>query len=62
MGLKYKSEIFKMLHEDSVADFEAGAITEEEMREFDRACLVQDEPAAPKAARTAKRALSPASV
>jgi DNA-binding transcriptional regulator YiaG len=51
MGLKYKSEIFKMLHEDSVADFEAGAITEEEMREFDRACLVQEPKPEPNAAR-----------
>jgi DNA-binding transcriptional regulator YiaG len=58
MGLKYKSEIFKMLHEDSVADFEAGAITAEEMREFDRACLVQEPKPAPKAVRPAKRALA----
>jgi DNA-binding transcriptional regulator YiaG len=58
MGLKYKSEIFKVLHQSSVADFEAGAITAEEMREFDRDCLVQAPKPAPKSVRTTKRALA----
>jgi putative transcriptional regulator len=60
MKLKYKSKIFKMLHEDATGLFEIGAISEERMREYDRACLVQEPQPAPKAARAAKRALSPA--
>jgi DNA-binding transcriptional regulator YiaG len=62
MRLKYKNEIFKVLHQSSVADFEAGAITEEQMREYDRACLEPEAQSAPKAARTTKRALASASV
>jgi putative transcriptional regulator len=61
MGLKYKSKIFKMLHEDATGLFEIGAISEERMREYDRACLVQDRQPKPKAVRTAKRALASAS-
>jgi DNA-binding transcriptional regulator YiaG len=59
MRLKYKSKIMEAIHEYALGLFEVGAITEEEMREFDRACLVQDEPQpAPKAVRPAKRALA----
>jgi DNA-binding transcriptional regulator YiaG len=60
MKLKYKSKIFKMLHEDATGLFEIGAISEKRMREYDRACLVQEAQPKPKAARTAKRALSSA--
>jgi DNA-binding transcriptional regulator YiaG len=56
--LKYKSKILQMLHEDAVGNFEVGAITAEEMREYDRDCLVQEPQPAPKAARPAKRALA----
>jgi len=39
--MKYKSEIFEVLHQDAIADFEAGAISESRMREFDEMCLAQ---------------------
>jgi putative transcriptional regulator len=62
MKLKYKSKIFKMLHEDATGLFEIGAISEERMREYDRACLVQEPKPAPQpkstAVRPAKRALA----
>ena len=40
--MKYKSEIFEVVHQDAVADFEVGAISEARMREFDKMCLVQE--------------------
>jgi DNA-binding transcriptional regulator YiaG len=45
--VKYKSKILQMLHEDAVKNFDIGAITEEEMREYDRDCLVQEAPPMP---------------
>ena len=40
--MKYKSEILEVLHQDAIADFEVGAISESRMREFDEMCLVQE--------------------
>jgi len=40
--LKYKSEIYEVIHQDAMADFEVGAISEEKMREYDKMCLVQE--------------------
>jgi hypothetical protein len=40
--LKYKSDAFQAIHEDAVANFEVGAITREELEEYDRACLVSE--------------------
>ena len=40
--MKYKSEIFEAIHQDAMADFEVGAISEARMREFDEMCLVQE--------------------
>ena len=40
--MKYKSEIYEVIHQDAVADFEVGAISEVRMREFDEMCLVQE--------------------
>lgn len=37
--MKYKSEIFKTIHQDAVADYKIGAISEERMREYDNMCL-----------------------
>jgi hypothetical protein len=46
-----------VLHQEGVNLFQVGAITEEQMREYDRDCLVQDEPQpAPKAARVKRAA------
>jgi len=39
---KYRSEICKVMHQDAVADFEIGAISEAEMREYDELCFVQE--------------------
>ena len=40
--MKYKSEIFEVIHQDAIADFEVGAISEARMREFDKMCLAQE--------------------
>jgi len=39
---KYKSEIYKVVHEDAKACFEVGAITEERMRYYDTMCFVKE--------------------
>jgi DNA-binding transcriptional regulator YiaG len=49
MDKRYKSEIMMVLHQDAEGLFQVGAISEERMRRYDHACLVQDEPAMPKA-------------
>jgi putative transcriptional regulator len=43
--MKYKSEVYEVIHQDATANFEVGAISEAEMQEFNDMCLVQ-EPAA----------------
>ena len=40
--MKYKSEIYMVIHQDAVADFKVGAISEARMKEFDKMCLVQE--------------------
>jgi putative transcriptional regulator len=40
--MKYKSEIYEVIHQDAVAMFEIGAISEAKMKEFDNMCLVQE--------------------
>ncbi|MCL2232064.1 MAG: hypothetical protein FWB99_03205 [Treponema sp.] len=40
--MKYKSEIYEVLHRDAMADFEVGAISETQMREYDELCLIQE--------------------
>ncbi|AEF80295.1 hypothetical protein [Leadbettera azotonutricia] len=37
---KYKSPIFKHIHQEATDRFEAGAITAEEMHRYDAFCLV----------------------
>ena len=39
---KYKSEILMVCHMDAQAMHEVGAISDKEMREYDRDCLVQE--------------------
>jgi putative transcriptional regulator len=39
---KYKSDIYEAVHEDAMADFEVGGISEARMREYDAMCLVQE--------------------
>jgi DNA-binding transcriptional regulator YiaG len=40
--MKYKSEIYEVLHQDAIADFKSGAISETELREFEEMCFVQE--------------------
>jgi len=38
--MKYKSEIFKVIHQDAVEMYKIGGITESRMRDYDKMCLV----------------------
>jgi putative transcriptional regulator len=59
--MRYKSEIFEVIHQDAAANFEVGAISAAEMREFDEICLVQEpEPAKEAAEATEMEHISPA--
>ena len=40
--MKYKSDAYEAIHEDAMANFEVGAISEAEMRKFDMMCLVEE--------------------
>ena len=40
--MKYKSEIYEVIHQDAVADFEVGAISEARMHEYDEMCLAKE--------------------
>ena len=40
--MKYKSEIYEVIHQDAMADFKVGAISEERMKEYDKMCLVKE--------------------
>jgi putative transcriptional regulator len=40
--MKYKSEIYEVVHQDAVEMFKIGAISEDRMREFDKMCLVKE--------------------
>jgi len=40
--MKYKSEIYEVVHNDAVEMFKIGAISEDRMREYDKKCLVQE--------------------
>jgi len=39
--MKYKSDIFETIHESATEKFHIGAISEAEMREFDKLCLTK---------------------
>ena len=40
---KYYSEICEVMHQDALADFELGIISEARMREYDEMCLVEED-------------------
>ncbi|WP_461256795.1 hypothetical protein [Treponema sp. R80B11-R83G3] len=40
--MKYKSDILEAIHENATANFEIGAISEAQMREYDEMCLEED--------------------
>jgi putative transcriptional regulator len=44
--MKYKSEIYEVVHQDAAEMFKIGAISEERMREFDKMCLASETDAA----------------
>jgi putative transcriptional regulator len=50
--MKYKSEIFEVIHQDATANFEVGAISAAEMREYDEMCLAQEPETAQETAET----------
>jgi len=41
--MKYKSEIFEVLHENAVEMYKIGGITEASMRDYDETCLLKTE-------------------
>jgi DNA-binding transcriptional regulator YiaG len=40
--MKYKSEVYEVVHQDAVAMYKVGAISEERMKEYDEMCLVRE--------------------
>ena len=40
---KYYSEICEVMHQDAMADFELGIISEARMREYDELCFVEED-------------------
>jgi putative transcriptional regulator len=50
--MKYKSEIFEVIHQDAAEMFAVGAISAARMREYDRDCLVQEPEPAKETAET----------
>jgi putative transcriptional regulator len=39
---RYKSEIYEAIHQDAIADYEVGAISKTDMREYDELCLTPE--------------------
>jgi len=39
---RYKSDAYEAIHEETLLQYEAGLISEDEMREYDEICLVQE--------------------
>jgi hypothetical protein len=52
MKQRYQSELLGVLHQDALADYKLGIISEAEMREYDGDCLVPEP--APKASSPQK--------
>jgi DNA-binding transcriptional regulator YiaG len=40
--MKYRSEICEVMHQDAIADFKVGAISEARLREYDELCLTPE--------------------
>lgn len=40
--MRYKSDAYEALHEETIANFKVGAISETELREFEKICFVQE--------------------
>jgi putative transcriptional regulator len=52
--MKYKSEIFEVIHQGAVEMFKIGAISAARMREYDQDCLVQEPETVSKTAEPVK--------
>jgi len=52
--MKYKNEICEVMHQDAMADFKAGVISEKRMREYDKMCLVKEPKASYKTEKSQK--------
>jgi len=50
--MKYKSEIYKAVHQDAVEMFKIGVISEDRMKEYDKKCLIQESETVPVAPKT----------
>jgi putative transcriptional regulator len=50
--MKYKSEIYEVIHQDATEMFAIGAISAARMREYDEMCLIQEPEPAKEAAET----------
>jgi DNA-binding transcriptional regulator YiaG len=44
MKRKYKSDVFRAMHEAAVARFKVGAMSREDMNEWDERCFVAEVP------------------
>jgi len=51
---KYKSEIYEVIHQDAMANFDIGAISKAEMQKFDKMCLVKEPKASYKTKKSPK--------
>jgi len=40
--MKYKSDVFEVIHQSASEKFQIGAISESKMREYDEMCLVPE--------------------
>jgi DNA-binding transcriptional regulator YiaG len=43
MDRKYRSEAMEPIYENALGNFEVGAITREELEEYERACFVSED-------------------
>jgi DNA-binding transcriptional regulator YiaG len=53
MKQKYKSDVFRAMHEAAVARFKVGAMSKEDMNEWDEMCFVAEVPPVPYSAHKA---------
>ncbi|MDR1470776.1 MAG: hypothetical protein LBT00_15965 [Spirochaetaceae bacterium] len=59
--MRYKSEIYEVIHQDATEMFAIGAISAARMREYDKMCLVREPKQAKEAAEPTKtKHISPA--
>ena len=52
--MKYKGEVYEVVHQDAVSMYKVGAISEERMKEYDEMCLAQESEPVYKAEKSLK--------